>query len=100
MSGKRPEEISAMVSKVMGEIFRDSSPEKMRAMMESMMPAMMEQCFASMKGESIGPMMHEMMPKMMNTCFSRMDAQQRQDMLTMCRDMLAQIEKKYSSPKD
>ena len=71
-------------------------PESMRSMMEAM-PSMMEQCFATMNAEEMGSMMHDMMPKMMEGCFSKMDSEQRQGMLNMCREMLDQIEEKYSS---
>jgi hypothetical protein len=70
----------------------------MRSMMEGM-PAMMEQCFGTMDAEETGSMMHDMMPKMMDSCFAKMDSQQRQEMLSMCRDMLDQIEAKYQSEK-
>ncbi len=43
--------------------------------------------------------MHEMMPRMMESCFSKMDPEQRQKMLSMCRDILDQIEAKYQSQK-
>jgi hypothetical protein len=50
-----------------------------------------------MNAEEMGSMMHDMMPKMMESCFSKMDSQQRQGMLSMCREMLDQIEAKYKA---
>ena len=48
-----------------------------------------------MNPEEMGAMMHEMMPKMMDSCFSMMNTEQRQGMLSMCREMLDGIEAKY-----
>ena len=39
--------------------------------------------------------MHDMMPKMMDECFSKMNLEQRNGMLTMCKEMLFEIEEKY-----
>ena len=64
---------------------------------EQMMPSMMEQCVVKMNAEEMVSMMQDMMPKMMEGCFSKMDTQQRQGMLSMCREMLDQIEAKYQS---
>lgn len=69
--------------------------EKMMAGMHDMM----EKAFAKMSGEEIGSMMHGVMPKMMESCFSKMNDEQREGMLKMCRGVLDDIDKKYSSKK-
>jgi len=81
---------------MMEEMFRDMDPERMRSMMEAM-TSMMEQCFPAMDAEEMGSMMREMMPKMMECCLPNMDAERRAEMLNMCREMLDQMEEKYSS---
>lgn len=63
--------------------------------MSDTMPKMMEEMFSNMDPEKMQSMMAEMMPQMMEQCFSKMDAEQRKGMLSMCRQMLDQIEKKY-----
>lgn len=80
-------------------MFSGMDAEKMRSMMEAMMPSMMEQCLAKMDANEMASMMHEMMPKMMGSCFSKMDTVQRQGMLTMCREMLDKIEAEYLTQK-
>jgi hypothetical protein len=40
----------------------------------------------------MGSMMEEWMPKMMGSCFSMMDAEQREEMFSMCRQVLDQFE--------
>ena len=65
----------------------------MMAMMGQMMPAMMEQFFSKMSADDMSGMMHEMM----EGCFAKMDMEQRRGMLTMCREMLDQMEAKHVS---
>ena len=84
-----------MMAMMMPQMIKEMKAEDMMAMMGQMMPGMMEQCFASMSPEAMSTMMHEMMPRMMEGCFSKMDAEQRRGMLTMCRQMLDQMEAKY-----
>ena len=51
-----------------------------------------------MDGQEVEAMIHDMMPKMMDGCFSKMTREQRTGMLSMCRDMLNEIEQKYARP--
>jgi hypothetical protein len=64
-----------------------------------MRPEMMEGMFRSMDPEKMRSMMEVMMPRMMDKCFAMMDTKQRQGMLNMCREMLDNIEAKYISPE-
>ena len=73
----------------------DAKPEDMENMM-GMMHESMESCFSEMDAEELSSTMHDMMPKMMEGCFSKMSREQREGMLHMCRDMLDEIEEKYS----
>ncbi len=70
------------------QMMKDMSPEDMMGMMHEMMPKMMENCSDFMS------MMHEEMPKMMENCFGKMSAEERASMLSMCRGMLDDLEKK------
>lgn len=76
-----------MMNMMMGR----KSPEDMTKMMGEMMPQMM----GKMGHEEIERMMLDIMPCMMDACFSEMDRERRQFMLTHCRGMLDQIDKKY-----
>lgn len=71
-------------------------PKMMAMMMDKMCPPMMEQCFAVMGADGILSMMQEMCPKMMDLCVSKMNIGQRKRMLSMCRKILDEIEKKYN----
>jgi len=62
-----------------------------------MMQSMMEQFFGGMDGKEISSVMKDMMPKMMEFCFSKMDTEQRTEMLSMCRNMVEEMETKHSS---
>ena len=79
------------MSKRMEEMFGSMDREDMRSWMEAM-PSMIEQCCGEMDAEEIGSMMDEWMPKMTESCFSMMDAQQREQIVNMCREMLDQFE--------
>jgi hypothetical protein len=50
------------------------------------------QWFGTMDAEEIGSWMEEWLPGMMEWCFSGLDAEQRERMLGLCREMLDQIE--------
>lgn len=52
---KRPEELASMMPKMMGKMFSTMDPEKVRSMMEVVMPSMIEQCFAKMNGLGHSP---------------------------------------------
>ena len=73
----------------------NATPEDIQKMM-GMMHESMESCFSEMDAEELSSTMHDMMPKMMEGCFSKMSLEQREGMLCMCRDMLDEIEEKYS----
>lgn len=83
--------------KAIPRVMANIKPEDMEKMMGSM-HEMMEHSFENMDGEEIGAMIHDMMPKMMDGCFSKMTPEQRTGMLSMCRDMLNEVEQKYSQP--
>ncbi len=72
------------------QMMKDMSPEDMMGMMHEMMPKMMGHCSEFMS------MMHEEMPKMMESCFRKMSADERASMLSMCRSMLNDLEKKMA----
>lgn len=55
---------------------------------------MMEKCRGLMSGEGLGEAMRAMAPKMMESCSAKMDAEQRASMLSMCRVMLDDLEKR------
>ena len=87
-----------MMDKMMERMSTGFKPED-KGKTVGMMGAMMESTFSKMTGEEMSAMMHDMMPKMMESCFSKMADEQRKRMLDMCRKMLDEIEKKYSSEK-
>ena len=73
----------------------EAQGEKPEEMMDTM-SRMMDQGFASMSPEEMASTMHEVVPKMMESCFSKMDVEQRKGMLSMCRGILDDMEKRYS----
>ncbi len=83
--------------KAMPRMMANIKPEDMEKMMGSM-HEMMEHSFENMDGQEVEAMIHDMMPKMMDGCFSKMTQAQRTGMLSMCRDMLNEIEQKYAQP--
>ena len=70
------------------EMMEGMSSAEMMGMMKEMMPKMMGNC-----SEFMG-MMHEVMPKVMESCFEKMSAEERASMLSMCRNMLSELEMK------
>ncbi len=71
------------------------TPEEEPGGMMEWMGRMMERSFTSMSPEEMTSTMHEIVPRMMESCFSQMNAEQRKGMLSMCRGILDDIEKKY-----
>ena len=63
--------------------------------MMRMISKMMESVFTNMNGEEIGDMIKKVMPNMMESSFSKMNTEQRKEMLSMCREILDEIERKY-----
>ena len=101
---------TAMMKRWMGIKGREGIAASMKVMMPimskkmglgamaDMMPDMMEGTFEQMRPEDMQRMMHDAMPKMMETCFSKMEDAQRRSTLSMCRQALDEIEKKFLEP--
>ncbi|MFC2045760.1 hypothetical protein ACFLUH_03685 [Chloroflexota bacterium] len=58
------------------------------------MVQMMSACCPETIGGDTASIDPQKMQKMMESCFSKMDPKQREDMLTMCREMFNRVEKK------
>lgn len=83
--------MALMMKKMMGAMTSNMSAEKKMEMMEEMMPKMM----AGMKPGDMASHMHRMMPKMMEHCLGPMNLEERKDMVSVCRDMVDEMEEKY-----
>jgi len=95
MKGKKPEEKMEMMSRMMIEMFANTKSQDIMKMISTMMPRMMDYCFTDMSPDEMISTIHEMVPKMMESCFSKMSVEQRKSMLSMCRGILDDIEKRY-----
>lgn len=84
----------ADMQEMMSHMLASMNPKDVMNLMSGMMPKMMNELSRSMSPDAMVSMMHEMVPKMMEACFSNMSVEQKQGMLTMCRGMLDEMEKK------
>jgi hypothetical protein len=57
---------------------------------------MVERWMSGQTPEAMASMMQEMMPKMLDSCLSKMDVEQRQGMLSLCRQMLDEAAARHS----
>ena len=75
-------------------------PEDVATMIQEMMPMMLEKMgpqgivtlMSRMMSEAPPSVVHDIMPKVVYSCFSGMAAEQRCELVSMCRDLLDQIE--------
>lgn len=96
LSSMSKEEKMKMMQEMMPKMMEGITPEDMMEMMQFMMPKMME---AFLGGEDSNKKMgriHEFMPAMMEDCLSGMKEEERKKMFGYCRNMLDEMEKKFS----
>jgi hypothetical protein len=75
----------------MEDMFGNIDAEDMQSWMDGM-GSMMEQWCGTLDAEETSSWMEEWLPRMMEWCFSCLDAEGRERMLGVCREMLDQIE--------
>jgi len=86
-----------MISGMMEHMFQNMTTEDIKEMFLTLIPEIMDKSFTSMTGQEINEVLHKIMSGTLEKCFVKMDTEQKKKLMTMCRTMLEELEKRHLS---
>ncbi len=92
LDAKNPQHVDNVWT-TMYEMVMDMEPRSRLMMMSNVMPRMMEKCFESAGPHEMISSVREVLLRSIESCYVKMKRKQRKRMISMCRELLDDIER-------